>query len=233
RRDRQAQHPQQDPDQPGRQCERLELDEVGGRRDPEGAGLVAGCGESEHDKGDHPEDRERDRRLPAAGGRPGGLGAVCDLDAHAYHPFEAVVIGPSARTLIRKIARTSGGAAMNSTISDWTTSTMSIGVPVRACIVTPPARRAPNSSPAATVPHGFARPRSATVIASKPIPPEMCTLPCRSVPSAWAAPARPASAPAMTNTAMYAPDTDMPAVFAAFGFSPTARSWKPSVLRFS
>ena len=49
----------------------------------------------------------------------------------------------------RKIARISGGAAMNSTISDWTTSTMSTGMFWDACIAKPPALKAPNSRPAA------------------------------------------------------------------------------------
>ena len=48
----------------------------------------------------------------------------------------------------RKIARISGGAAMNSTISDWTTSTMSTGMFCEACIAKPPALNAPNSRPA-------------------------------------------------------------------------------------
>ena len=39
-----------------------------------------------------------------------------------------------------------------------------MGVPVRACMVTPPARRPPNSTPARTVPTGLPRPSSATVM---------------------------------------------------------------------
>ena len=50
--------------------------------------------------------------------------------------------------------RTSGGAAMNSTMSDCTTSTISIGTPSAACIEKPPALNAPNRMPAANVPHG-------------------------------------------------------------------------------
>ena len=69
--------------------------------------------------------------------------------------------------------RTSGGAAMNSTMSDCTTSTMSIGTPSAACIEKPPALNAPNRMPATKMPHGVERPSSATVIASKPMPASM------------------------------------------------------------
>ena len=58
---------------------------------------------------------------------------------------------------------------MKSTITDWMTCTISVGVPVSACIRTAPARSAPNRIPASTVPPGLARPSSATVIASKPM----------------------------------------------------------------
>ena len=48
----------------------------------------------------------------------------------------------------------SGGAAMKSTISDWTTRTMSTGMFCEACIAKPPALKAPKSSPAARMPIG-------------------------------------------------------------------------------
>ena len=72
------------------------------------------------------------------------------------------------RGLRPNTALTRGGAAMKSTIRDWTTRTMSMGVPVWICIWTAPARKAPNRMPAANVPHGVERPSSATVMASKP-----------------------------------------------------------------
>ncbi len=95
--------------------------------------------------------------------------------------------------------RTSGGAAMNSTISAWTTVTISIGTPSAACIEKPPALNAPNRMPAAKVPHGVERPSRATVIASKPMPASMSAEnPVVIVPSTWFTPARPTSAPAIS-----------------------------------
>jgi hypothetical protein len=99
-------------------------------------------------------------------------------------------------------ALTSGGAAINSTISDCSTSTRSIGVPVRACIEKPPARRAPNRSPASTVPKGRERPSSATVMASNPKLAATPAVRTFSVPSTCADPPSPASAPAITITQM-------------------------------
>src|SRR5262249_8996683 len=45
--------------------------------------------------------------------------------------------------------------------------------------------------------------------------------------------ARPASAPAIIMTRVQVPSTFMPALRAALGFAPTARNWKPIVLRDS
>ncbi len=59
---------------------------------------------------------------------------------------------------------------MNSTMSDCTTSTMSIGMPCAACIEKPPALSAPNRMPAKNTPIGRERPSSATVMASNPMP---------------------------------------------------------------
>jgi hypothetical protein len=109
---------------------------------------------------------------------------------------------------------------------------MSIGVPVRACMKTPPARSAPNSRPARNVPSGLDRPSSATVIASKPKDAATPAVSTFSVPSTCAAPARPASAPATTMTHRYTEFTLMPAVLAALALEPTARNWKPIVDRF-
>src|SRR5690606_8965658 len=132
--------------------------------------------DAEEDHRDGGEHGEPDGSLPAApqdGGFRGRLDGGCGSGAHAPHPFDVSSAGPMSRTLTRNTARTSGGAAMNSTINDWITRKMSMGVPVPACIVTPPARSAPNSRPAATVPHGLVRPSSATVMASKPRPAEI------------------------------------------------------------
>ncbi len=120
---------------------------------------------------------------------------------------------------------------MNSTMSACSTVTRSIGVPVLDCICTPPAVSAPNRRPARTVPPGLARPSSATVIALNPMPASMSPVIAGLVPRICAAPARPASAPARTITVMYARDTLMPAVRAAYWLAPTARSSKPTVLR--
>ena len=54
-----------------------------------------------------------------------GLGLTCRFEDASY---------AAAGALSRKIERTSGGAARNSTISDCTTSTMSMGVPVCDCM---------------------------------------------------------------------------------------------------
>jgi hypothetical protein len=65
----------------------------------------------------------------------------------------------------------SGGAATNSTMRPWSTSTMSDGTCVAASMFVPPACRAPKSSAASTTPTGLARPSSATVMPSKPYVP--------------------------------------------------------------
>ncbi len=121
---------------------------------------------------------------------------------------------------------------MNSTTRDWTTSTMSIGVPVRDCIAKPPARRAPNSRPAKKVPSGLDRPSSATVIASNPKLAAMPAVRTFSVPRTCAVPAMPARPPATSITSRYIRLTLMPAVRAALGLDPTARNANPIVDRF-
>ena len=113
----------------------------------------------------------------------------------------AVVLTRASLAGSRKIARISGGAAMNSTIRDWTTSTMSTGMPWEACMAKPPALKAPNSSPAHMMPIGLDRPSRATVIASKPMPASRSVvMPAVTVPSTWLTPARPTSAPEMSIT---------------------------------
>jgi hypothetical protein len=127
-------------------------------------------------------------------------------------------------SLSRNTLRMSGGAATNRTFNDCTTSTMSIGVPVRACMITPPARSPPNKMPASTVPKGLPRPSSATVIASKPMPPAIPRVRARSVPRTCMAPARPASEPAIAITKKYWVSTLIPNARAACGLAPTARN---------
>lgn len=100
--------------------------------------------------------------------------------------------------LIRVSSLTRAGAATNSTISACTTWASSLGVPALACIATPPAPRAPNSSPARTVPSGVALPSSATVMASNPMVPGMVGLRESCRPSTCMQAASPASMPAIT-----------------------------------
>ena len=75
------------------------------------------------------------------------------------------------------------------------TSMISTGMSASICIRPDPARIAPKSSAASMIPTGCARPRSATVIASKPIdvPYEAVMNPL--TPRIWMPPARPASSP--------------------------------------
>src|SRR5690606_4583949 len=234
--------------------DRLDLEEVLRGRQTERRLLPARGQEREEHEREQPDDRvgdggapadRRERLLGARGGR--GRGSRGGRGAHAPASCVVGVVEDVARARrraawrsarvgppgvgSRKIARTSGGAAMNSTMSDWTTSTMSIGVPVRACIAKPPARSAPNSRPARTVPSGRERPSRATVIASKPKLAATPAVSTFSVPSTCAAPPRPASAPAIAMTQTVTHATEMPAVRAACGFSPTARKRKPSVER--
>ena len=91
---------------------------------------------------DHGEHPEPDRRLPAAhhaavsGDRRAGARRLGAVTAVTWRPPPSLRSRRAAWERCpgsgrRKIARTSGGAAMNSTISDCTTSTMSIGMPLR------------------------------------------------------------------------------------------------------
>src|SRR5690606_38717620 len=113
--------------------------------------------------GDVPQGR-RDGRVV---GPDRGLGAHA---ATSFAGWAALRRGVWPGLGRRRIARTSGGAAMNRTMSDWMTVTISIGMPSAACIVAPPARNPPKRIAAARTPSGEDRPSRATVIASKPIP---------------------------------------------------------------
>lgn len=129
--------------------------------------------------------------------------------------------------------RTSGGAAMSSTITDCRTRMMSMGVCVTDCMTKPPALSAPKSRPDQNTPHARERPSSATVMASKPSEPAMPPVRNCSVPCTCAEPARPASRPATVMATTVTAPTFMPAVRAAAWLAPTARRRKPRVERSS
>ena len=57
------------------------------------------------------------------------------------------------------------------TITAWITVVRSIGMPVTACMLRPPEMSAANSNEPRTMPPGLFRPKSATVIALKPVLP--------------------------------------------------------------
>ena len=92
------------------------------------------------------------------------------------------------------------------------------------CIALPPARRAPKSNAAKTVPIGWARPSNATVIASKPKEPAISAVSAYSLPSTWTAPPRPAKPPQIAMGPVKTNGTDIPAVLAALLLAPTARN---------
>ena len=127
------------------------------------------------------------------------------------------------------------------TINASITVTMLIEMPVPpceavvTCMIRPPACNAPTSRPPNRVPHGVERPSRATVIASKPTLESMPGTTWKEVaPSVrMIAPARPARPPAISIACTVELDTLMPAVRAAAGLAPTARSRKPMVLRES
>src|SRR5665647_2388888 len=146
---------------------------------------VPGAGseqQEEHEqRGDH---TERDRCLAAGHGDAPDLVELRRGNGGSGDGGHAVTAFGSRRTRRRragrtsgcgnrKTARTSGGAAMNSTINDCTTRTISIGTFWEACITEPPALNPPNRMAAASTPNGVDRPSSATVIASKPMPASM------------------------------------------------------------
>ena len=100
-------------------------------------------------------------------------------------------------------------------------------VPGAACMAVPPARSAPKSRPASTVPRGRERPRSATVMASKPMVPTTDSSMLFWVPRTGAVAASPHRAPEIIMTRLVTQGTLMPAVRAASALRPVARSWKP------
>jgi hypothetical protein len=69
-------------------------------------------------------------------------------------------------------------------------------MPLNDCMRLPPARSAPNRIAASSVPQGRFRPSSATSRPSKPMLPATAGVSAYAVPSTWAAPPSPASAPA-------------------------------------
>ena len=121
---------------------------------------------------------------------------------------------------------------MNSTMSDWTTSTMSIGDDVAACIEDAARPQRAEQDAGEHDADRIARPSSATVIASKPISPAIVAeRVLRGTAEHLVDAGQPARPPAISMTPMSARLTLMPAVRAAFGFAPTARNWKPMVER--
>src|SRR5690625_4506102 len=187
---------------------------------------------AEQDEQDEPDDGDRRQDDRGSDGEPrlGGFHFFIHIEggrAHATTSFTGVypVFG---RT---KIVRTNPGAAMKSTITAWMTSTMSIGVFAIVCMNGAPARSAPKSNAAHTVPSGRDLPSSATVIASNPMDPAEDSTKVRFVPSTTEAPPSPARTPATPRTHTYTMFTLMPAVRAASGFAPTARNLNPRVER--
>ncbi len=124
-------------------------------------------------------------------------------------------------------------AIRNSRIVAWTTSTSSTGMPAWICIRPAPARIAPNSAAANTIPIGLDRASSATAIESKPtVVPKLDVMEWVT-PSTTPAPARPARPPerAMVNISRNL--GRIPAYRAASGLAPTVRTSKPRVVRYS
>src|SRR5690606_2298922 len=167
----------------GRDRDVAELARRGPAREAEDRVAGARGGEGEQRQQDRRRD-ERDRQLPGAHAHEPVLdgrlvrrrGRVVARDiahrATAFFAWRAFCFARFSSSDLgrKKIVRTSGGAATNSTTTACTTSTMSTGMPSAACIVYEPALSAPNSRPATTVPHALLRPSSATVMASKPKP---------------------------------------------------------------
>ena len=143
--------------------------------------------------------------------------------------------GAAAGSLIRKMPRTSAGAATKSTIRACSTSVSSFGVPARACIASPPTLSAPKSSPASTVPSGL---RAAEQGDGDGVEADRCrrqrraqrVLLAQHLHGGRKSGQPPATAPSRACRPL---DTLMPAVRDASGLAPTARSSKPQVLRSS
>ena len=91
---------------------------------------------------------------------------------------------------------------MNTMRSASITVTRSMGVWLTSCMFRPPTCRMAKRNAATTTPEGLARPRSASAIASNPMPEENPEDSCGVALTSWLAPARPASAPQrpMTTT---------------------------------
>src|SRR5690606_28218520 len=91
--------------------------------------------QDEQHEGGRGEDREGDRHLPEGQGLLAGpLDRRRMAGGDRAHQASFAIRRRAPGVGSRKIARTSGGAAMNSTIRDCTTSTMSIGMSFAACM---------------------------------------------------------------------------------------------------
>src|SRR5450756_81873 len=93
----------------------------------------------------------------------------CDAFVPPYVPVTVESSStPAAAARIRKTRRTTMSAARKKRITPWSRSIICTGTPAWICIRLAPARMAPRSRPANTMPSGWTLPRRATVIASKP-----------------------------------------------------------------
>src|SRR5690606_35692917 len=94
----------------------------------------------EQHRGEHREQPEGDGGFPTREddgvGRHGRrLGCLrAHFAATSFVMMGRCLRGAAPGVGSRKMARTRGGAAMNNTMSDWTTTTMSIVTPSAACI---------------------------------------------------------------------------------------------------
>ena len=189
--------------------------------------------QAEEDEREQPQDPHEDRGLVGDGQQDLGLGGWPGRE-RCRLPCVSAPSTPALGARRRKILRTRGGAAMNSTIRDCTTSTMSIGrAGLRPASTSHRPAGRPSGCPRTPRRSGCSCPSSATVMASNPISPAMPLPSAYSVapPRIWFMPARPARPPAITMTPVSARLTLMPAVRAAFGLAPTARNSNPIVER--
>src|SRR5690606_15199929 len=130
-------------------------------------GATGARSEQEQQRHQSCDDADRDRRLAADDRQlPGTLGDRCRRrcrarGGHAFTAFvsrEALRRAPAPGRGRRNTARTSGGAAMNSTTSGCTTSTLALGTFSAACMLEQPALKPPDRTAAASTPHGLERP---------------------------------------------------------------------------
>ena len=106
-----------------------DLEELLAEVEDEGGHLVAGS-EPREEGAEDDRDADHDDRAPRRHRCDGWcLDGGSDGGAHPFHPFASDMASPDPPRM-RKIDRTSAGAAMKRTMSAWRTRTMSMGVPV-------------------------------------------------------------------------------------------------------